>query len=122
MTTDSHQNAERGVFDKEVRTAVAHERKRRAGNRHKSDIHPHVNDKLREEINGNSRSKERLKILSRMSGNSKDPKNNDAKKRKQYEDAQKPPFFGEGCKDKIGLKFRMKLQLALRAVSDPFPE
>src|SRR3989344_4661963 len=66
VTTDAHQDAERDVFDEEVRAAVAHKGERRPRNRHEPDIHPYVDDELREEINGNSSGEERLKILRRV--------------------------------------------------------
>src|ERR1700722_10107738 len=62
----THENAEREIFDHQVRAAVTHKWQRGTRDRQQSHVHADVHQKLRGEINGDADAKEHPEIIRRV--------------------------------------------------------
>ena len=120
IAAHAHQDSQRDINRKHMRSAVTHKRQGGAGNRHYPYVHSDVNEKMSRQKYRRPDTIQRFKIAPSQRGDPENSPNYDSVKKKNKKRSDKTPLFGKSGKNKVGLMFRQEFQPALAAKAYSF--
>ncbi len=106
----------------EIGTAVRDEGERKAGNRHDSENHTHINEYVKEKNRRDPCGEKRTELVFRLQRYLGSAHYNNTQEAEDDHRSQKAPFFGDHREDEIRRFLREESQLRLRPVEKTLPE
>src|SRR5262249_17932414 len=104
------------------RAAVGNERQRHADDGYEAHDHCRINRHVEREIGHDPEPEKAPELAAAAEGDRETVADDEHVKRQQRDTADKAEFLGQGGEDEVGLLFRQKAQMALRAVQKALAE